>query len=258
MVGRVQRCRTRRFGVALEENVISIVVFGRRGVSVEETVESALAQTDVEVDVVVVAEDDGAADAGSVEVGVRRVVATEPGDLSAINAGFAAASGDVVIFADAGDQLSVDVGSRAAGMFSAEPSVAQVSWATGPSRPAEGDLRDVVLRDGVNFRGRAWSIGCAFRRSVLERLMPLPAERADLGARGSAVNFVLATLVPLFGRTVALELPAGSGAVGPQPEIGQLAERFDLARRLLAEHAAQIGASVDPAAWRDPPPVSQR
>src|SRR3954449_8708213 len=83
-------------------------------------IESALAQTHPDVEVVVV--DDGSTD-GSREViagygdRVRAVYKENGGQASAFNAAFAACTGDVVIFLDADDALLPQTAARAAAAF---------------------------------------------------------------------------------------------------------------------------------------------
>jgi glycosyltransferase involved in cell wall biosynthesis len=185
-----------------------------------EAVDSALGQTHADVEVVVV--DDGSTD-DSRDVIARyegRVVAVlkeNGGQASAFNAGFAAASGDVVVFLDADDALLPDTVARAVAAFEAEPALAKVQWRLdmvdgggrplGSSRPEahlrmpSGDLRGHVTGGG----GYTWppTSGNAFAAWALRRVLPMPED----GFRVSADAY-LVPAVALLGPVRSL---GGSG-----------------------------------------------
>src|SRR4051794_28017522 len=104
-------------------------------------VESALAQDHPDIEVVVV--DDGSTD-GSTEViagfGDRIVPVLKPngGQGSAFNAGFAAASGDVVIFLDADDRLAPRAARTGAAAFRGGARLAAIQY---PPRVIDGARR---------------------------------------------------------------------------------------------------------------------
>src|SRR3954451_14927363 len=125
---------------------------------------SALGQRDAEVDVIVV--DDGSTD-GSRELIARhegpfRVILQDNlGQTAAMNAGFAAATGDVVLFLDSDDELRPGTAAAVADAFAARPEavrvvfrleivdeVGQPSGAVVPSADMplpDGDVRAAVL-----------------------------------------------------------------------------------------------------------------
>lgn len=150
---------------------------------------SALDQTRPAHEVIVV--DDGSTD-DSREViarfpGIRPVLKENAGQGSALNAGFAAATGDLIVFLDADDRLAPE----AVETLAAQPldGVARLSFGletidagghpTGlfpMSRlAAAGELRGPLLAEG--FVRTMPTSGNAFARATLERLMPIP-ERA--------------------------------------------------------------------------------
>lgn len=173
--------------------------------------DSALGQRDVDVEVVVV--DDGSTD-GSAQVirsyggRVVPVLKANGGQASAMNAGFAASSGDVVLFLDADDVLEPHAAARVAAVFEADPATA---WVMFRLRLVDGDGRDLgrvrprradVMPDGDlrehlrRFRCFHWqpTSGNAFRRSALEQVLPVPEPDYRISA-----DAYLAAVVPLCG-----------------------------------------------------------
>lgn len=174
-------------------------------------IESALAQTHDDVEVVVV--DDGSTDASAEVIagfGDRIVPVLKPngGQGSAFNAGFAVATGEVVIFLDADDRLGPTAAGEVAAIFEGDPSAAAVQYplrhidesgtpigVIQPSRVSvlpDGDLRDQVLQ----FRCYHWQAtsGNAYRRDALARILPMP----EAGYRISADAYVN-ELIPFCG-----------------------------------------------------------
>ena len=187
-----------------------------------EAVESALAQTHDDVEVVVV--DDGSTD-GSVEL-IRgwgdRVTAcckVNGGQGSAMNAALEVATGDVVIFLDADDLLDPDVGEHVMHHFGAVPDTAWLMFRlrivdgegrpTGrvrPRRPGvmpDGDLRRHVAR----YRCFHWqpTSGNAFATAALRQVMPMPEQDYRISA-----DAYLAGTVVLCGSVHGIDDVGGS------------------------------------------------
>jgi glycosyltransferase involved in cell wall biosynthesis len=238
-------------------------------------IESALAQTHRPLEVIVV--DDGSTD-GSREViesygdAIRTVFKENGGQTSALNAGWSAASGEIVCFLDADDTLDARAIEHAVEAF-ADPAVVKVHWPlrevdadsqpTGdlrpPSRLADGDLRPCLLAEGPESFTWVATSGNAYRRALLDRLMPAPERGGELG-RATHTDAYLATLAPLFGQMARLDEPHGCFRVhGGNHTAGRafddvLALRtdcFDFRCGVLAEWCERLGLPADPEGWRE-------
>lgn len=221
-----QRLRSEADAPATETGVdfaVDIVIdnynYGR---FVADAIESALAQTHPNVNVIVV--DDGSTD-DSREViarygaGLDVVLKENGGQASALNAGFARCDGDAVIFLDSDDVLRPDAAALVARAFAAEPQAVKVQYrmavidengrATGNVQPLEhlplptGDVRQAELTFPFDLVWMGMS-GNAFRSSALRRLLPIPEREDGLGA-----DWYLVHLAPLLGHVVSLEDVAG-------------------------------------------------
>jgi glycosyltransferase involved in cell wall biosynthesis len=188
-----------------------------------DAIESALAQTYAPVEVIVV--DDGSTDESRdviARVGdrVQSILKPNGGQASAWNAGFAASSGDVVVFLDADDVLLPGALARAMLPFD-RPGVAKVHWplvvidgfgrrseTRVPRQPLScGDLKGYVVATGPGGHpGHVWppSSGNAWARSFLTKAMPI----AEAAFKVSP-DLWLTTLAPLYGSVVALAEPQG-------------------------------------------------
>jgi len=186
-----------------------------------EAIDSALGQTHPRVEVVVV--DDGSSD------GSRDVVASygdrvipqfkeNGGQGSAINAGFAASSGEVVIFLDADDVLLPETASRVVAAFRDDPSLIKVHYRMQVVDATGAPTGELVPVAGVTMP--VWGYGgdavgltvkfprtpmlptsaAAYRAEALRRILPMPAE----GYRISADEY-LNYLSPVLGPAASLE-----------------------------------------------------
>jgi hypothetical protein len=205
-------------GIGVDLAVDIVVDNYNYGRFLADAIESALAQTHRNVNVIVV--DDGSTDdsrdviaryAGSVDV----VLKENGGQASALNAGFARCTGDVVIFLDSDDVLRGDAAALVARAFAAAPDAVKVQYrmtvidehglATGQVQPLEhlplpaGDVREAELTFPFDLVWMGMS-GNAFRSSALRRLLPIPEREYGLGA-----DWYLVHLAPLLGRVVSLD-----------------------------------------------------
>ena len=233
-----------------------------------EAIDSALAQAHDGVEVVVV--DDGSGD-GSRDViagyaeRVTAVLKDNGGQASAFNAGFAACSGEVVIFLDSDDGLDPGAAGAAAQELRRAP-YAKFHWplreidrdgralgTLNPDAPLdEGELRDRVLARGPGAYVTPPTSGNAFARSFLERVMPLPE---DLRLCADAYLYDLA---PLFGRIARAHEPLGRlrrhasafGGLGLEDRLDRTLLVHERVRPALAARCRELGLEPDEEGWR--------
>lgn len=237
-------------------------------------VESALGQDHPDVDVVVV--DDGSTDE-SLEIlapygdRVRLIRKANGGQASAINEGFLASRGEGILFLDADDVLLPGALRRISERFEAGPTTAKVSLRmrkidragvpTGELEPARGwklpvgDLREHVLRR----RSYVWpaSSGNAYRRSVLEELLPMPEEPFRVEA-----DLYLVTLAPLCGPIDAVDQPlvgyrihGGNRYAGVAPDASFFRDklsRIECIHHVVRARAGDVEVPRTPADVADP------
>jgi len=236
-----------------------------------EAVDSALAQDWGNVEVIVV--DDGSTDTSRQIIAgygerITAILQENAGQAAAMNAGFARARGDLVIFLDADDRLHPEAAARVAAAWQATPNAGKLHClmaeidaegrANGTRKPPpyvtplSGDLR----RHYLTFPDDVWRMptsGNAFPARVLHEILPIPEDEY----RGGADTY-LAHLAPLYGPVVLIaEIAADYRVHG--------ANRYQLARaelnldrirrnvshaaitnRHLAEHAARLGLTPAP------------
>lgn len=164
---------------------------------ISQAIESALSQTHKSRVIVV---DDGSTD-NSREIiksygdQIETVFKTNGGHASAFNAGFARATGDIVLFLDSDDIIEPIAVETLLGSWKPDTAVAHYPMtiidASGkpkgripdPLSPlASGDVRDPLLKSGY-FPSTVTS-GMAFARPVLAQIMPIPEEDFFQGADG--------------------------------------------------------------------------
>lgn len=180
-------------------------------------VESALAQTYPRIEVVVV--DDGSTDDSAAVLArfAERIVLVRQenrGHVGAVNRGFAASRGDIVLFLDADDLLRPDAVERVARVWHDECAKVQFELEIIDGDGAQLGRRycnfvapydeTQIAAELAVFGTYNWPVlsGNAYSRWYLQRLMPLPVPRAPDG--------YLNTLAPLYGSIRVLHEPLGS------------------------------------------------
>jgi glycosyltransferase involved in cell wall biosynthesis len=234
-----------------------------------DAIDSALAQTYVPVEVIVV--DDGSTDnsrevIASYEGRITPVLKENGGQASAFNAGFRASKGEVVIFLDSDDVLFPEAVERAVALF--QPGVVKVHWpllkvdaqrrplgSLQPPRILEdGDMRDLIIREGPGSGSSTPTSGNAWARSFLERVLPAPEEKWRISADG-----YLVTLAWVSGEVRAICEPQGLYRVHgdnhfaskPWQEREALRSQMFLRRcDALAAHLELQGINADAQTWK--------
>jgi glycosyltransferase involved in cell wall biosynthesis len=247
--------------------LVSILVINYNyGRFLRSAVDSALAQTYPNVEVIAV--DDGSTDDSrdvieSYGSRISSVFKRNGGHGSALNAGFTASRGELVIFLDADDEL---LPSAVAEVVEAwRPGIAKVQFQLeivdvnkvplGNRVPEfevflpNGDLRDLIRRCGAY--PSAPSSANAFNRAALERLMPL--DEQDWTA---VAEKPLVTLTPFFGDVLSLRKALGLYRIHDTNESNLGGRYLDrLHRRLtgtpylpetLCKTAQRKGIDLDP------------
>lgn len=226
-------------------------------------IESALTQTYEHVEVVVV--DDGSTDGSRETVAgygshVVTISKDNGGQASALNAGFAACTGEVVIFLDSDDALyptaAADVvaamGPGTAKVHGVLDEIDAEGWPFGSTNPAntatlaEGDVLPSLLTQ-ARYVCPVMS-GNAFPRRVLERIMPIPEAAFPSAADGYLVALAgLHGPVAVTGRPMGAYRRHGGNTWGAPPSGDSLSKqtsreisRYDALRR----EAAALGLSV--------------
>ena len=252
---------------AAAELPVDIVVNNHNyGAYLEDAIESARAQTHEKVEVIVV--DDGSTDGSRALLArlgedVTVVLKENGGQASALNAGIERCSGQIVMFLDADDVLRPEAAARVAAAFAGDDAVAKVQFrmdvieadgrATGAIKPAphlpmpQGDRRRDELAFPFDIAWMAMS-GNAFRRTALERIMPIPADEYPR----SGADWYLVHLTALLGTVVSLEEVSASyrvhGANSYEPQAAELSvahlrqaiERTAPTSRALLRLAAEL------------------
>ena len=235
-------------------------------------IESSLEQTYADTEIIIV--DDGSTDGSRAIIDsygnrfARKIFKENGGQGSAFNAGFAASTGDVLIYLDADDLLLPDAAATIADH--ADDSFAKLTWQmqivgsdgkpTGNLEPAEppeaGDMVGRLARRGPYCFRIAPTSGNAWSRRYLERVMPLPEKSYRRGP-----DDYLLMLSPLYGATVRINRPIScyrrhaDNFLASQSEFEKMAtlkRRHVISSDILAEALTEHGVQFDRSMWHHP------
>lgn len=248
-----------------------VVVNHNYGRFLEAAIDSALAQTYSETEVVVV--DDGSTDDSRTVIAsygrdVVAVLRENGGQASAWNAGLAASGGEAICFLDADDELGPAALEQSVPLLT-PPGVVKVHWplleidetgrATGLVTPREelprGDLLERVLSDGPHSYPTPAASGKLWSRRFLSRVMPFPPD----AQRAHGADVYVSTVAPLYGRLDRVAEPQGTYRLHGANNWAALSfddkARFDLAAfelhcDALGEHCAILGLPATAERWK--------
>jgi glycosyltransferase involved in cell wall biosynthesis len=235
-----------------------------------QAIDSALNQTHADTEVIVV--DDGSTDDSRKIIAayggrITPVLKDNGGQTSALNAGYAICRGQVVCFLDADDALSPTAIERAVSLI-AEPNVAKVHWPlwivdqhgrqTGNMVPSsalpEGNLRDIVIREGPDRHVYSPTSGNAWSRAFLEKVFPIPENKFKFSA-----DAYLGELAPLFGAIRTIKEPQGvyrvHGAntyatIPLEEKLEFHLSRYDFFCDVLSDYCRDMGVVADRERWK--------
>lgn len=199
--------------------IVSIIINNYNyGHFLRDAIESVLKQTYSSVELIVV--DDGSTDDSLTIIHDYRhhciaIAQEHKGQAAALNAGFAQATGDVIIFLDADDQLHPQAAAMVAQTWEHHPNLARMNYrmevidhngkSTGMIKPAlhvpmpNGNLRNQVLHFADDM-GWLPTSGNAYNAAVLRKIFPIPEQDFPILA-----DCYLNHLTPLFGDVIAIE-----------------------------------------------------
>lgn len=232
----------------------------------KQAIESALAQTYSDVEVIVV--DDGSSDRSwsLIEQYGNRIQAISQSNGKqgkAFNTGFANSKGEIILFLDADDYLFPEAVQKIVDSWlpdtakvhyrlqvvDADSQPRQFTYPQGGKRLAAGQVWKQVI-DVAAYAGVPTS-GNALSRKALSAVSPIPAEFNTMA------DDYLSVLIPFFGNVIAIEEPLAAYRIhgDNQWAISETASsdrlhrfiKHDMARcRLLREKAPELGHEVSP------------
>ena len=236
-------------------------------------IDSALGQEQVNTEVIVV--DDGSTDNSREIIQQYGNLCTtisqkNGGQGAAYNAGFAASKGDFVCFLDADDALHPSAMSQAITAFK-DRQLVKVEWqmevidglgrkngSVVPENPLPlGNLRELTIINGPFYD---WWIttpgsGACYRRTMLDRVLPMAAEKNRHGA-----DVYLTVLTPIIGNVLRLDGAFGCyrqheknnyfGRALTSDRLKDYLGRFDNYCSALQAHLARQGVEVTVDDWK--------
>ena len=237
---------------------------------VTEAIESAIHQSYPFTEIIVV--DDGSTDQSREVILPYRneiipLFKENGGQASAMNLGFKASKGDVILFLDADDYLSPKAVEKAVDALRDGRAVKvhwllqkiqngnKVSNSTLPDNTlAEGNLKAQLIKMGPSHSGGPPhgppNSGNAWARWYLEKILPIP----EPAFKGGADNYLF-VLAPLFGEIRAIHEPLGYYRIHgknntlKEDYMTTFFDRYDQCCQALSHHLSLEGIHIDPTTW---------
>jgi glycosyltransferase involved in cell wall biosynthesis len=247
---------TNQFTNTEEKPLVSVIIANYNyGHFLAEAIESVLNQTYSNFELIVV--DDGSTDNSSKIIELYKntlisIFQKNAGQGAAFNAGIARSKGEIICFLDSDDYFYKDKLAKVVTAFEKHPNWVQISHgrtsvdANGsiigrdPRFFNQGDVRHLLLQWGKY----AWAVtsALAYRRSVLDSVMPLPKR-----PRGG--DTYLTATVPFYGEVGCIQEPLmfyrlhGSNMNARTDNLGHLIEQFEDTYNCINQAAAKVGLS---------------
>ena len=256
------------------EPLVSVVITSYNyGCYISDSIQSVLGQTYGNIEIIVV--DDGSTDESRDVISGfgERVISLyrdHQGQCAAINAGFEAAKGDIIIFLDADDCLISDAVDRFVDAFRNNRSISKsqgymigvdangrrlgrkIPHLLSPS----GNYKNAVLNKGPWMCFQSWTSGNAWARWFIEQVFPLPEDPDNKVFPDGCLN----PLAVLYGPIVTLEEPVtlyrihdrNNGPIGTEftvPSLSMVLTRNRNNFRFAAQRAQRIGIDLPLEYW---------
>ena len=242
----------------LQQNPLVSVIIGNYnyGHFIAEAIDSVLQQTYRHFELIVV--DDGSTD-GSREV-IRAygekliaIFQSNGGQGAAFNTGIARAQGEIVCFLDADDYYHPDKLSKIVTGFRDHSQWVQISHGRiavdrqgnhvglGSKTHNQGDVSQLLLQWGRY--AMAITSALAYRRRVLEQVLPIPTTRSE------AADTYLTAVVPFYGEVGCINEPLmfyrihGNNLQARTDKISFLVKQRELNAKYINTAAAKVGLS---------------
>ncbi|MEA3292184.1 MAG: glycosyltransferase family 2 protein [Pseudomonadota bacterium] len=267
----------------LSDPLVSVIISNYNyGRYLGEAIRSVLGQTYRKTEIIVV--DDGSTDESHDVISgfknqIRPLYRDHQGQCAALNAGFAASRGEVLVFFDADDYFIDDAIERLTKPFRGNKAISKSQGymiavdAKGnplerkipPLLSPSGNYKNVILKQGPWACAQAWTSGNAWARWFIKQAFPLPENVENKAFPDGCLN----PLAALYGPIVTLTKPvayyrihgSNNGPVGTEfsiPSLSMRLTRMRYSHEFVAKRAASLG--LDPpldrwlkwrGSWRD-------
>jgi glycosyltransferase involved in cell wall biosynthesis len=239
----------------------------------KDAINSALKQTYSNLEVIVV--DDGSTDNSREIIAsygrqIIPILKENAGQTSALNAGFAASKGEIIIFLDSDDMLLPTAMKKAVEIFLSSD-IVKVHWyqwavnekgrKTDRKMPdrflGEGNFREETIAKGMVGSACAPTSGNAWLRKFLEIVYPLHNFSSKYAQ--NSVDVYLCRLATILGNIKRLDEPQGYYRVHQKNLFGNRSLAFKIQHNLivfdchclvLAEYLQQQGVYANPETWK--------
>ncbi len=238
-----------------------------------DSIQSVLDQTYGNIEIIVV--DDGSTDGSPEHISgfgkrITPLYRDHQGQCAAFNAGFAASTGEIIVFLDADDRLISDAVERFVAAFLDDKHITKsqgymTAVDTSGRRldrniphylSPSGNYKNSLLEKGPWACAQAWTSGNAWARWFIEQVLPLPEDADNRVFPDGCLN----PLAALYGPIATLDEPVAcyrihdrnNGPIGTEFTLPSLSLRLTRMRNsfeFVSERATRIGISLPLEHW---------